>query len=85
MSPIQLENPTIPYTLHGCCRPMFVDVDEISFRRPVAVGDLLRLNSMVLYTSNNLGDTKVRVRVQGSRPRVLLPRLTVVRVGVRAG
>jgi acyl-coenzyme A thioesterase 9 len=35
-------------------RPVFREVDEISFAAPVDVGDLLVFNSRVLYTSNNI-------------------------------
>lgn len=34
-------------------RPKFVTVDEVSFQRPVDVGDLLRLKSMVVYTTKD--------------------------------
>ena len=32
-------------------RPRFVMVDEVTFQRPVDVGDLLRLRSLVLHTA----------------------------------
>ena len=35
----------------GGCRPHFVMVDEVTFSRPVDVGDLLKLNSRVLYST----------------------------------
>jgi len=34
-------------------QPRFVEVDEVVFKKPVNVGDLLRLDSCVLYTSQN--------------------------------
>jgi len=34
----------------GGVRPIFLEVDEVSFARPVDVGDLLVFNSRVLYT-----------------------------------
>jgi acyl-coenzyme A thioesterase 9 len=37
----------------GGARPVFREVDEISFAAPVDVGDLLVFNSRVLYTSSN--------------------------------
>ncbi|CAB9512878.1 Acyl-CoA thioesterase [Seminavis robusta] len=41
----------------GGARPVFREVDEISFAAPVDVGDLLVFNSRVLYTSSNDGAT----------------------------
>jgi len=37
----------------GGARPVFKEVDEVSFHAPVDVGDLLVFNSRVLYTSSN--------------------------------
>jgi acyl-coenzyme A thioesterase 9 len=37
----------------GGARPVFQEVDEVSFAAPVDVGDLLVFNSRVLYTSSN--------------------------------
>lgn len=37
----------------GGARPVFQEVDEVSFAAPVDVGDLLVFNSRVLYTSTN--------------------------------
>jgi len=31
-------------------RPMFLEVDDVSFKLPVSIGDLLQLESVVLYT-----------------------------------
>ena len=31
-------------------RPVFKEVDEVTFMRPVDVGDLLRLRSCILHT-----------------------------------
>ena len=41
-------------------RPTFVRVGEITFQRPVEVGDLLRLQSTVLHTSHSADGTTVR-------------------------
>lgn len=32
-------------------RPIFLELDEVTFRSPVSVGDLLKFESCVLYTS----------------------------------
>lgn len=37
-------------------RPIFVEVDEITFKRPVDVGDLLRLRSRVLWAAPKTTD-----------------------------
>lgn len=34
-------------------RPVFHELDEVTFKSPVAIGDLLRLDSCVLFTSEN--------------------------------
>ncbi|GAX82172.1 hypothetical protein CEUSTIGMA_g9600.t1 [Chlamydomonas eustigma] len=34
-------------------RPSFIKVDEVSFKRPVDIGDLLRLRSRILHTTTN--------------------------------
>ncbi|KAK9916242.1 hypothetical protein WJX75_000412 [Coccomyxa subellipsoidea] len=39
--------------LFAGCRPTFVHVGEITFQKPVEVGDLLRLHSTVLHTSES--------------------------------
>lgn len=36
--------------MHCGSRPSFERVDDITFRKPVEVGDLLRLKSLVLHT-----------------------------------
>lgn len=41
--------------LFGGARPIFLEVDEVSFARPVDVGDLLVFHSRVLYTENKAG------------------------------
>jgi acyl-coenzyme A thioesterase 9 len=41
--------------LFGGARPIFLEVDEISFASPVDVGDLLVFYSRVLFTENNGG------------------------------
>lgn len=38
--------------------PALLEVDEVSFKKPVDIGDLLRLKSRVLHTSA-LSDNKV--------------------------
>ncbi len=46
-------------------RPVFVEVDEITFKRPVDVGDLLRLRSRVLWAAPKSTDpTQAVVHVQ---------------------
>ena len=40
-------------------RPIFTQVGEITFKKPVEVGDLLRLHSIVLYTHEEPGTSKV--------------------------
>ena len=47
-------------------RPVFLELDEVTFRSPVSVGDLLRLESCVLYTSEQmdiLGRLTIHVEV----------------------
>lgn len=39
----------------GGSRPIFLEVDEISFASPVDVGDLLVFQSRILYTQNDAG------------------------------
>ena len=39
--------------LFAGCRPTFLHVGEITFQKPVEVGDLLRFHSTVLHTSEN--------------------------------
>ena len=41
--------------LFGGARPIFLEVDEISFASPVDVGDLLVFYSRILFTENNAG------------------------------
>ena len=41
--------------LFGGARPIFLEVDEISFASPVDVGDLLVFYSRILFTDNNAG------------------------------
>lgn len=43
-------------------RPVFLELDEVTFKSPVSVGDLLRLESVVLYTSEAM-DAKGRLTV----------------------
>lgn len=47
--------------LFAGCRPTFVRVGEITFQRPVEVGDLLRLQSTVQHTSQSGGQGLVSV------------------------
>ena len=35
-------------------RPVFLELDDVSFRSPVSVGDLLKFESAVLYTSERM-------------------------------
>jgi len=47
-------------------RPVFIELDEVSFHAPVSVGDLLRFDSCVLYTSEAMdleGRATVHVEV----------------------
>jgi len=45
--------------------PHFKEVDEILFKRPVDIGDLVRLKSRVVYTSNNKdGDSRPQVQIE---------------------
>lgn len=46
----------------GGRKPVFMELDEVLFRSPVSVGDLLRLDSSVLYTSENV-DPKGRATI----------------------
>lgn len=46
----------------GGRKPVFMELDEVLFRSPVSVGDLLRFDSCVLYTSNEV-DPKGRATV----------------------
>ncbi len=57
------------YTFAGC-HPVFKEVDQIAFRKPVDIGDLLRLKSRVLYTSDDpvRPFVVVEVNVQVVRP-----------------
>lgn len=48
----------------GGIRPLFLEVDHVDFRRPVDVGDFLRLKSCVLYTeTENLEQPRIHVEV----------------------
>jgi len=44
--------------LFGGTRPIFLEVDEVSFASPVDVGDLLVFHSRVLYTETVVGDLR---------------------------
>jgi len=46
----------------GGRKPVFMELDEVTFRSPVSVGDLLRFDSCVLYTSEQV-DPKGRATV----------------------
>eukprot|EP01039_Chlorochromonas_danica_P003490 gene3490-3823_t len=50
------------YTFAGCY-PVFLESDSIAFRRPVDVGDLLRLKSRVIFTSDDPIHPRVVVEV----------------------
>lgn len=43
--------------------PVFIESDKISFRRPVAIGDLLRLKSRVVFTSDDPIKPRVVIEV----------------------
>lgn len=43
--------------IFGGSRPIFVELDEVTFTSPVDVGDLLVFNSCVLYTENDFDMT----------------------------
>jgi acyl-coenzyme A thioesterase 9 len=43
--------------IFGGSRPIFVELDEVSFTSPVDIGDLLVFNSCVLYTESNVNMT----------------------------
>ncbi|KAG0575402.1 hypothetical protein M758_5G001900 [Ceratodon purpureus] len=48
----------------GGIRPLFLEVDHVDFRRPVDVGDFLRLKSCVLYTETEyLEQPRIHVEV----------------------
>ncbi|KAL6761760.1 HotDog domain-containing protein [Haematococcus lacustris] len=55
------------YTFAGC-RPEFASCEEVTFRCPVDVGDLLRFRSLVLHTVPNQGLVCVGVEATVSRP-----------------
>ena len=48
----------------GGSRPVFVEVDEVSFVAPVDVGDLVVLHSRVLYTSPSKSSNKTQVHIE---------------------
>lgn len=50
------------YTFAGSY-PVFKQVDKIEFKRPVDIGDLVRLKSRVLYTTDNPIDPVAIVEV----------------------
>jgi acyl-coenzyme A thioesterase 9 len=47
------------FTLAGA-RPVFLACEEITFRRPVDVGDLVCFRSVVVHTAPHPGSTTVR-------------------------
>lgn len=48
----------------GGIRPLFLEVDHVDFRRPVDVGDFVRLKSCVLYTeTENVEQPRIHVEV----------------------
>lgn len=60
-------------------RPVFVEVDEITFKRPVDVGDLLRLRSRVLWSAAKdaeLASVHVQVIASVSQPEVVKSNIT---------
>lgn len=49
--------------LFGGSRPEFLEVAHIDFKLPVDVGDLVRFDSVVLYTKHDAGTPEVHVEV----------------------
>lgn len=68
------------YELAFCCahlfcgrRPIFHELDEVTFKAPVSIGDLVRFEACVLYTSGNV-DSKGRATIHTEvRASVLKP------------
>merc|ERR1712176_858029 len=55
--------------MFGGRKPVFLELDEVAFKAPVSVGDLLRLDSRILYTSESmdlLGRATIHVEVNAS-------------------
>lgn len=50
--------------LFGGARPLFLEVDDVSFASPVDVGDLLVFNSRVLYTTWDGSNSIVHIEVE---------------------
>jgi acyl-coenzyme A thioesterase 9 len=50
------------YTFAGSY-PVFLESDKIAFRKPVAIGDLLRLKSRVVFTSDDPMKARVVIEV----------------------
>lgn len=58
---------------------MFVEVDEITFKRPVDVGDLLRLRSRVLWSASKdpaVATVHVQVIASVSQPEAVKSNIT---------
>ncbi|CAL8466765.1 g6301 [Coccomyxa elongata] len=65
--------------LFAGCRPTFLHVGEITFQKPVEVGDLLRFHSTVLHTSENRseqGFMHVEVVAMVTRPEQVMSNIT---------
>jgi len=54
---------TTAYLFSGS-QPRFLEIDEVVFKKPVNVGDLLRLDSCVLYTSQSRTTLKPEIHVE---------------------
>ena len=54
-------------------RPIFREVGEITFKKPVEVGDLLRLHSTVLYTHKEPSNGQVCARTLSPCKAALVP------------
>ena len=61
--------------MYAGTRPMFVEVDEVTFKSPVDVGDLLRLSSVVLMSHPDPADAS-RVSA-GLFSRLISPTVTL--------
>jgi acyl-coenzyme A thioesterase 9 len=73
--------------LFGGARPIFLEVDEISFASPVDVGDLLVFHSRVLFTENHAGrlnDYYQQERVISESSDDLNPSIALIHVEVEA-
>jgi acyl-coenzyme A thioesterase 9 len=58
--------------LFAGARPTFLEVDRIEFRKPVDIGDLVRLKSRVLYSSSNVAAAAAAAAGSGADKVVLV-------------